>query len=264
MREHRAPRIYVTASLAPAAEVRLEPGQSHYLRSVLRLGRGAKVKAFSAADGEWLCTIAESGRGEIQLTVEHQLRAAEPEGEPGLWLVFAPIKRARLVWLIEKATELGASALVPVWTARTQSGRINLERLRAHAIAASEQSERLSVPEIRVPEKLGALLTGWPAERRLIVCDETGAGEPIADGGDAAVARASGAPCWSRGRVRPKRSLTLSINSPLLPASGSARGYCAPRPPRSRRWRCSRRPPAIGAALALVDCACALADRPAA
>ncbi|MGC2204133.1 MAG: 16S rRNA (uracil(1498)-N(3))-methyltransferase [Stellaceae bacterium] len=180
MREHRAPRIYVTASLAPAAEVRLEPGQSHYLRSVLRLGRGAKVKAFSAADGEWLCTIAESGRGDIQLTVEHQLRAAEPEGEPGLWLVFAPIKRARLVWLIEKATELGASALVPVWTARTQSGRINLERLRAHAIEASEQSERLSVPELRVPEKLGALLTGWPAERRLIVCDETGAGEPIA------------------------------------------------------------------------------------
>lgn len=180
MREHRAPRIYVTASLAPAAEVRLEPGQSHYLRSVLRLGRGAKVKAFSAADGEWLCTIAESGRGDIQLTVEHQLRAVEPEGEPGLWLVFAPIKRARLVWLIEKATELGASALVPVWTARTQSGRINLERLRAHAIEASEQSERLSVPELRVPEKLGALLTGWPAERRLIVCDETGAGEPIA------------------------------------------------------------------------------------
>jgi 16S rRNA (uracil1498-N3)-methyltransferase len=179
VREHRAPRIYVTASLAPAAEVHLEPGQAHYLRSVLRLGRGAKVKAFNAADGEWLCTIAESGRGEIQLTVEHQLRAAEPEGEPGLWLVFAPIKRARLVWLVEKATELGASALVPVWTARTQSGRINLERLRAHAIEASEQSERLSVPELRVPEKLGALLTGWPAERRLIVCDETGAGEPI-------------------------------------------------------------------------------------
>jgi 16S rRNA (uracil1498-N3)-methyltransferase len=102
-----------------------------------------------------------------------------PEPEPDLWLLFAPIKRGRIDWLVEKATELGASALLPVWTTRTQPERLNLERLRAHAIEAAEQSERLSVPELRSPEALGRVLAAWPAERRLIVCDESGAGEPI-------------------------------------------------------------------------------------
>ena len=97
----------------------------------------------------------------------------------GSELLFAPIKRARLDWLVEKATELGVSMLMPVWTARTQAERLNLERLRAHAIEAAEQSERLSVPELRSPEALGRVLAGWPAERCLIFCDESGAGEPI-------------------------------------------------------------------------------------
>ena len=103
----------------------------------------------------------------------------EPEAD--LWLLFAPIKRARLEWLVEKATELGASALMPVWTRHTQVERLNLDRLQAHAVAAAEQSERLSVPELRAPEALDAVLGKWPSERRLIVCDETGGGEPIAD-----------------------------------------------------------------------------------
>src|SRR4029077_10887173 len=94
---------------------------------------------------------------------------------------FAPIKRARLDWLVEKAAELGAAALLPVWTMRTQPERLNQERLRALAIAAVEQSERLSVPDIRMPEPLDTLLAAWPAERRLIVCDETGGGSPIAE-----------------------------------------------------------------------------------
>ena len=100
---------------------------------MLRLGAGAAVAAFNAADGEWLCRVAEIGKRGARLTVERQLRQAEPEAEADLWLVFAPIKRARLDWLVEKATELGVSALLPVWTARTQAERVNLERLRAHA-----------------------------------------------------------------------------------------------------------------------------------
>ena len=126
------------------------------------------------------CAVSPRSASEAaRLTVDRQLRAPEPE--PDLWLLFAPIKRARLDWLVEKATELGASALVPVWTARTQAERLNLDRLRAHAIAAAEQSERLSVPEMRSPEALDRVLAAWPAERRLIVCDESGAGEPIAE-----------------------------------------------------------------------------------
>jgi 16S rRNA (uracil1498-N3)-methyltransferase len=179
MAERRAPRLYVTAGLTAGGEVEPEAGQAHYLRTVLRLGPGASVAAFNAADGEWLCRIAEIGKGGMRLTVERQVRQAEPE--PDLWLLFAPIKRARLDWLVEKATELGVSALLPVWTARSQVERVNLERLRAHAIEAAEQSERLSVPELPPPERLERLLATWPAGRQLMVCDERGSGEPISE-----------------------------------------------------------------------------------
>jgi 16S rRNA (uracil1498-N3)-methyltransferase len=164
--------------LAPGAAIALDPRQTHRLRNVLRLAAGAAVAAFNESEGEWLCHLTEAGRGRAVLLLEHQLRTAE--AEPDLWLLFAPIKRARLDWLVEKATELGASALLPVLTARTQPERVNRERLRAQAIAAAEQSERLSVPEIHMPERLDRVLAGWSAERRLIVCDESGAGAPIA------------------------------------------------------------------------------------
>jgi 16S rRNA (uracil1498-N3)-methyltransferase len=160
----------------------LDPAQTHRLRNVLRLGPGAAVAAFNESDGEWLCRLSAPGpgrgRGLAQLAVEHQSRM--PEFEPDLWLLFAPIKRARLDWLVEKATELGVAALLPVWTGHTQPDRINRERLRAQAIAAAEQSERLSVPEIRVPQRLDGALAAWPAGRHLLVCDESGAGVPIA------------------------------------------------------------------------------------
>ncbi len=174
-----APRLYVTERLGAGAALELAAGQAHHLRTVLRLVPGATVAAFNARDGEWLCRIAEIGRNSTLLTVERCLRPAE--AEPDLWLVFAPIKRARLDWLVEKATELGVSALVPVWTARTQAERLNLDRLRAHAIAAAEQSERLSVPEVRLPETLDHLFAHWPAGRSLVICDESGAGAPIAE-----------------------------------------------------------------------------------
>jgi 16S rRNA (uracil1498-N3)-methyltransferase len=175
--ERRPPRLYITAQLAPGGEVEPSAGQAHHLRSVLRLGVRFAVAAFNEADGEWLCRIAEIGKSGVRFTVERQLRPPEPEAD--LWLIFAPIKRARLDWLVEKATELGVSALLPIWTARTQVERLNLNRLRAHAIEAAEQSERLSVPELRSPEPLEQILASWPADRRLIVCDESGVGEPI-------------------------------------------------------------------------------------
>jgi 16S rRNA (uracil1498-N3)-methyltransferase len=181
MDQRRCPRLYVAAGLAPGAEVELEAAQAHYLRSVLRLGRGAAVSAFNAADGEWLCRLIDLGRGGARLSIERRLQQAEPEQEPDLWLLFAPIKRGRLDWLVEKATELGVSALLPVWTARTQTERINLDRLRVRAIEAAEQSERLSVPELRAPERLARVLATWPGERRLIVCDESGSGEPLSE-----------------------------------------------------------------------------------
>ena len=183
MNEHPKARLYVAEPFASGGSIELAPGQAHHLRTVLRLGAGAVVAAFNATDGEWVCRVIETGRSRVVLTVERRTRPAEAEAD--LWLVFAPIKRARLDWLIEKATELGVRALLPVWTQRTQTERLNLERLRAHAVAAAEQSERLSVPELHEPQALDRVLASWSAERHLIVCDETGAGEPIG----AAVAR---------------------------------------------------------------------------
>ena len=188
MTKHRQPRLYVESRLASGAMVELETAQAHYLRTVLRLSHGAAVAGFNPVEGEWLCRIAEVGKRRMELVVERQLRL--PEDEADLWLLFAPIKRTRLDWLVEKATELGASALFPVWTVRTQPERVNVERLRTHAVAAAEQSERLSVPELRLPQALDCVLAAWPGERRLMVCDESGAGEPI----DAAVTRLATGP----------------------------------------------------------------------
>ena len=175
--KHPAPRLYIEARLGPDGTVELPAVQAHYLRTVLRLDHGAAVAGFNAVDGEWLCHIAEVGKRRVRLTLERQLHPPEPE--PDLWLLFAPIKRARLDGLVEKATELGVSTLLPVWTERTQPERVNLERLHAHAVGAAEQSKRLSVPELRTPEALDRVLAAWPSERHLIVCDESGAGEPI-------------------------------------------------------------------------------------
>ncbi len=177
--EAPATRLYIPEGLAAGGAVELDPAQAHRLRHVLRLGRDAAVAAFNAAEGEFLCRIGDAGKIRLRLVVERQLHAPEPE--PDLWLLFAPIRRTRLEWLVEKATELGAGALRPVWTARTQPERLNQDRLRALAIAASEQSERLSVPEIHPPERLDQVLAAWPPARNLVLCDESGAGPPIAE-----------------------------------------------------------------------------------
>ena len=174
-----AARLYVAADLAADLAVGLEAGQAHYLRSVLRLAPGDKVALFNGRDGEWLGRIDGIGRGWCSVALVEPRRAQE--GAADLWLVFAPIKRARLDFLIEKATELGVGELHPVVTRRTVVERVNLERLTANAIEAAEQSERLSVPVIHEFTPLDRILAGWAAERRLLLCDETGASPPAAE-----------------------------------------------------------------------------------
>jgi len=171
-------RLYVPTSLA-VPTLGLEAGRTHYLRHVLRLEKGARVAVFNASDGEYAARIEGFGKGWCTLAIEEKRR--EPASEPDLWLVFAPIKRARLDFIAEKATELGVSGLWPVYTQHTIVGRVNQERLMATAIEAAEQSERLSIPEIFEPVKLDEALARWPKGRRLIFCDESGGGGPIAD-----------------------------------------------------------------------------------
>lgn len=175
----RVTRLFVDHALADGQTVGLAPAQSHYLHNVLRLGSGDAVHLFNGRDGEWRGTIDALGRGWCSIAVSERLRGQT--AEPDLWLVFAPIKRARIDFVAAKATELGVSALVPVFTENTAVGRVNAERLRANAVEAAEQCGRLSVPSVHEPAALSTLLGDWPAERRLLVCDETGDGTPILD-----------------------------------------------------------------------------------
>jgi 16S rRNA (uracil1498-N3)-methyltransferase len=171
------PRLYVEHALADGASLTLEGAQANYLVAVLRLGPGEQVKLFDDCSGEWLGEIVEAGKKRVTLTLLAKLR--EREAMPDLWLLFAPIKRGRIDWIAEKATELGVARLVPVLTRRTIVDRVNSERLRAHMVEAAEQCERTALPELAEPVRLTDLLRDWPAERALLFADETG-GEPLA------------------------------------------------------------------------------------
>jgi 16S rRNA (uracil1498-N3)-methyltransferase len=165
-----AVRLYVSAPLFAGARVMTSAGQAHYLAHVMRRGVGAAVRLFNGRDGEWQARIDALERGAARLLVAEQLRAQEPE--PDVWLLFAPLKRAANELVVEKATELGIARLLPVATAFTQTERLNLDRLRAIATEAAEQSERLSVPEIAPIRPLAAVLENWPQTRRLIAFAE--------------------------------------------------------------------------------------------
>ena len=171
---HSLPRLFVDQALSEGLSVAVD---GNYLAAVLRLGAGDKVKLFDDRSGEWLAEIEEAGKKRVRLVVGERLR--ERERTPDLWLVFAPIKRGRIDWLVEKATELGVARLAPVLTRRTIVDRLNLERLRAHAIEAAEQCERTALPELLAAQKLDAVLNAWPADRALYFADEAG-GEPFA------------------------------------------------------------------------------------
>ena len=170
-------RLFVEEDLAAGRSIGLNHQQAHYLRSVLRLSTGAPIALFNGRDGEWLAQLDGIGKGWASLAVEAQTR--EQSQGPDLWLVFAPIKRARIDFLAEKAAELGCRALIPVMTRFTAMERVNVDRLRANAREAAEQCERLDVPQVEAPRPLGKLLESWSPERRLLVCSERGEAIPL-------------------------------------------------------------------------------------
>ncbi len=149
--------------------------QAHYLTSVMRRKAGDGVKLFNGKDGEWLARITAPSRKTISFEPISLTRAQAPE--PDCWLCFALLKRQKTDLVVEKATELGVSVIQPIITERTQADHVNLERLRAIAVEAAEQCERLVVPEIRAPLKLPQLLGGWPSGRKLFIADERRTGE---------------------------------------------------------------------------------------
>lgn len=166
------PRLYVDETLSQDLDLILDGQAAKYLGAVLRLGSGQQVKLFDDRTGEWLAEVAEAGKKRVTLRIVRKLREREPV--PDLWLLFAPIKRGRIDWIAEKATELGVARLVPVLTQRTIVDRVNSERLLAHMIEAAEQCERTALPQTSEPQKLAILLKHWPSERALLFADETG------------------------------------------------------------------------------------------
>jgi 16S rRNA (uracil1498-N3)-methyltransferase len=173
-----APRLFVDQALADGLELRIEGGQAHYLLSVMRVKPGAVVKLFDDRTGEWLAEVATTGKRDVILRIAAKLR--DREAVPDLWLCAAPIKRGRIDWVAEKASELGVARLVPVATRRAVVDKLNTDRLRAHMIEAAEQCERTALPELAELLPLDRLLRDWPGARKLFFADEEG-GTPFLD-----------------------------------------------------------------------------------
>lgn len=156
--------------------VPLSREQAHYLFGVMRLTVGAQILVFNGVDGEWLASVAEAGKRGGTLTLEHQSKPLQMP--PDLWLLFAPIKKTRTDFIVEKAAELGAARIVPVQTDFTNAGRIQRDRLQAHAVEAAEQCGGTFVPQVGDMVRLNTLLDRWDETRQLMFCDEAKAGEP--------------------------------------------------------------------------------------
>ena len=168
--DFRTPRLYVAAPLTPGAKLTLDGSQANYLRNVLRLQAGAPVLVFNGHEGEWRAALVDGGRRSLSLVVEERTRAQTAALD--LHYLFAPLKHARLDYLVQKAVELGASRLQPVLTRHAQVARVNLERMRANAIEAAEQCGILTLPEIAAPLAFDRLLAEREASRLLVFCDE--------------------------------------------------------------------------------------------
>ena len=173
-------RLFVTAALAAGEDIALDKTQTHHLCHVLRLGVGDRVALFNGTDGEWMASLADVGKKAALARIE-SLRRPQV-AEPDLWLLFAPIKHARVDYLAQKATELGVARLVPVLTDYTMVSRVNTDRLAANALEAAQQTGRLSLPTVAEPARLMTALAGWDPARHLMLCDESGKGPPVFDG----------------------------------------------------------------------------------
>jgi 16S rRNA (uracil1498-N3)-methyltransferase len=167
--DFHSPRLYVKAPLGKGAQVALDRAQAHYLVTVLRLKSGDRVLVFNGSDGEWSATLAAERRA-AALFVGPKTRAQTTPAD--LHYLFAPLKAARLDYMVQKAVEMGVSRLQPVLTRHSQATRVNTERMEANAIEAAEQCGVLSLPSVELPVPLNRLLTEWDSARHLIFCDE--------------------------------------------------------------------------------------------
>lgn len=185
-------RLYLEHELGEAQTLPLTREQAHYLFGVMRLAVGDGILVFNGRDGEYRARVAEAGKRGGLLVAEVQTRPLQMP--PDLWLLFAPIKKARTDFIVEKAAEMGAARIVPIQTHFTNSDRIRRDRLQAHAVEAAEQCGGTYVPEVADLAKLSDFLADWPEDRQIMFCDETLSGEPAPA---AAVLGAAGPGPWA-------------------------------------------------------------------
>lgn len=174
-------RLFVDHPLGAGQTVALSREQAHYLFAVMRLSVGDPLLVFNGSQGEWQADVVVANkRNPVLACVSQTAPQAEP---PDLWLCFAPIKKARTDFIVEKATEMGARRIVPVLTDFTNAERVRVDRLQAHAVEAAEQCGGTFVPQVAEPVKLPVLLESWPQERSLMFCNEELVGKSGALGG---------------------------------------------------------------------------------
>ena len=167
-------RLYVEQALGEGQSVELSRRQAHYLFDVMRLGLGDAVALFNGLDGEWQAEVVEAGkRGGVLVCLAQSAPQWDP---PNLWLMFAPIKKARTDFIVEKAAEMGAARICPVGTDFTNAERVRRDRLQAHAVEAAEQCGGTFVPPVDDLMPLSRKLDDWPEDRLLMFCDEALAG----------------------------------------------------------------------------------------
>jgi 16S rRNA (uracil1498-N3)-methyltransferase len=228
--DFRAPRLFVDAALAPGLSVALERNQSNYLGNVLRLSAGESILVFNGRDGEWQARIAGRKRPDsLEITAQNRPQDRLPD----LTCVFAPLKHARLDYMVQKAVEMGASKLQPVLTRFTQVTRVNSERMRANVIEAAEQCGILSIATVAEPVPLDRYLSQRQVPRLLIFCDEAAEaasplqalqGDPMAAQGiDVLIGPEGGFAEEERALLlRQPRTLRLSLGPRILRADTAA------------------------------------------
>jgi 16S rRNA (uracil1498-N3)-methyltransferase len=172
-----APRLFLDHPLAGDCRIPLDKTQQNYVVNVLRLSEGSHVLIFNGRDGEWRARLVKDGPKRAALLAEGLVRPQTAAGD--LHYLFAPLKHARLDYMVQKAVEMGADLLQPVLTRRTQVTRINLDRMRANAIEAAEQCGLLTLPRIAEPQTFETMITTWDDKRLLVFCDEDAEGDPL-------------------------------------------------------------------------------------
>ncbi len=170
-------RLYVEQPLGQGQSVPLTREQAHYLFGVMRQSVGAQIALFNGRDGEWLAEVSEAGKRSGVLSCLQQTKPLQLP--PDLWFLFAPIKKARTDFIVEKAAEMGAARILPVQTEYTNSERIRQDRLQAHAVEAAEQCGGTFVPEVTDLQKLDRVLEDWPQDRQLMFCNEAEVGSAL-------------------------------------------------------------------------------------